>query len=128
MQMCITMIDASVGYCECSKIIELLLFGLGFPLGVTWLIEGASKFTLGWTLRSLAVLAIDRWVMRLLSGGLNCCVYRQIKSLQRDCVGLGVFFLLIWGGVIEIVVFFFSSLCIQMFSTDPPIFVIRDLN
>ena len=37
MQMCIPMIDASVGYCECSKIIELLLFGLGFPLGVTWL-------------------------------------------------------------------------------------------
>ena len=95
MQMCIPMIDASVGYCECSKIIELLLFGLGFPLGVTWLVEGASKFTLGWTLRSLAVLAIDRWVTRLLSGGLNCCVYRQIKSLQRDCVGLGVFFLLI---------------------------------
>ena len=85
MQMCIPMIDASVGYCECSKIIELLLFGLGFPLGVTWLVEGASKFTLGLTLRSLAVLAIDRWVTRLLSGGLNCCVYRQIKSLQGLC-------------------------------------------
>ena len=42
MQMCIPMIDASVGYCECSKIIDLLLFGLGFPLGVTWLVEGAS--------------------------------------------------------------------------------------
>ena len=58
--MCIPMIDASVGYCECSKIIELLLIGLGFPQGVTWLVEGASKFILGRTLRRLVVLAIDR--------------------------------------------------------------------
>ena len=84
-----------LGIMNVAKIMKLLLFRLGFPLGVTWLVEGASKFTLGWTLRNLAVLAIDRWVTKLLSEGLNCCVYRQIKSLLRDCVGLGVFFWII---------------------------------